>query len=141
MWVSQGVTASFEQSFGSSMGSRWISAQPWTSMGCRGASCLTTDCREISVPESGAPPPSPSSVTVLSAEFFHIFSLFFPTAVAHQLFPLLSSVMPEVVPWSLMGSAFFCSVSILDSAGIGSVGHRNLLATSRGSNPCTVPPP
>lgn len=143
VWVSQGVTASFKQSFGSSMGSRWISAPPWTSMGCKGTSCLTTDCRGISVPEPGAPSPSPSSMTLVSAEFFHIFSPFFPTAVAaaHQLFPLLSSVMPEVVPWSLMGSAFFCSMSILDSTGIDSVGHRNLLADSHGSNPCALPPP
>lgn len=142
-WVSQGVTASFEQGFGSSMGSRWIFAPPWTSVGCRGTSYLTTDCREISVPEPGAPPPSPSSVTLVPAEFFHIFLPFFPTviAVAHQLFPLLSSVMPEVLPWSLMGSAFFCNMYILDSTGIGSVGHRNLLAASHGSYPCTLPPP
>lgn len=102
VWASQGVTPSFEQGFGSSMGSRWASAPPWTSMDCRGISCLTMvytmGCRGISVLEPEAPPPSLSSVTLVSAEFFYIFSPFFPTAVAHQLFPLLSSVMPEAVP-------------------------------------------
>ena len=52
---------------GSSMGCRWMSAPPWTSMGCRGTTCLTmaftTGCKGISAPAPGAPPPSPSSLT------------------------------------------------------------------------------
>ena len=49
---------------GSSPGCRWISAPPWTSLGCRGTACLTmvfpTGCRGISAPTPGAPPPPPS---------------------------------------------------------------------------------
>ena len=55
---------------GSSTGCRWISAPPWTSMGCRGTACLTVvfpmGCRGISAP---APPPAPS-LTLVSAWLF-----------------------------------------------------------------------
>ena len=57
-----------------STGYRWISAPPWTSMGCRGTACLTmvfsTGCiRGISAPVFGAPPPPPSTLTLVSAAF------------------------------------------------------------------------
>ena len=44
-----------------------------SSMGCRGTACLTmaftTGCRGISALVSGAPPPPPSALTLVSAEF------------------------------------------------------------------------
>ena len=46
----------------------WISAPPWTSMCCRGTTCITMvfimGCRGISAPAPGAPP---SSLTLVSA--------------------------------------------------------------------------
>ena len=70
----------------------WIFAPPVTSMGCRGTACLTMvftmGCRGISAPAPGAPPPPPSSLTLVSAELFlshilsHIFSLLSPAAIA-----------------------------------------------------------
>jgi len=74
-----GVTASFSHPPAPVLaplftGCRWISAPPWTAMGCRGTACLTmvfiTGCRGISAPEPGAPPPSPASLTLVSAELF-----------------------------------------------------------------------
>jgi len=58
-----------------STGCRWTSAPLWTSMGCRGTTCLTmvfiTSCKgRLSVPASGAPPPPPSSLTSVPAELF-----------------------------------------------------------------------
>jgi len=65
---------------GSSTGCRWRSAPPWTSMDCRGTACLTMaftmGCRGISALAPGAPPPSPS-LTLVSAELFHTYSLLF----------------------------------------------------------------
>jgi len=67
---------------GFSMGCRWISAPPWTSMGCRWTICLTrifsTGCRRISALAPGAPSLHPSSLTLVSAELFHIISLLSP---------------------------------------------------------------
>jgi len=63
---------------GSSKGCRWISAPPWTSMGCRGAAFLTmvfsTGCRGFSALAPGVPPP-PSSLTLVSAELFLLHNL------------------------------------------------------------------
>jgi len=69
-----------------STGYRWISAPPWTSMGCRGTICLTmvfiTGCKgRLSAPTFRAPPPPPpSSLTLVSAELF----------LSHRLTPLSS---------------------------------------------------
>ncbi|KAM9616085.1 uncharacterized protein ACIBXB_020459 [Morphnus guianensis] len=64
-------------------------------------------------------------------------------SVPQQLFfPLLRSVIPEVLPLSLMGSALSSSGSVLEPAGIGSVGHGgsfwHLLTES---TPVAPPPP
>ena len=68
------LAASTSSRVGSSTGCRWMSAPPWTSMGCRGTACLTVvfivGCKGISAPAPGAPPPPPSSLTLVSAELF-----------------------------------------------------------------------
>jgi len=55
------------------VGCRWVSAPLWTSVGCRGTAFLTmvfsTSCRGISALASVTPSPSPSSLTLVSAEF------------------------------------------------------------------------
>jgi len=55
----------------SSTGCRWISAPLWTPWAAEGqpASPLS-GCRGISAPVPGAPPPPPSSVTLVSAKLF-----------------------------------------------------------------------
>ena len=54
-----------------SMGCRWISALTWSSMGYRGTASLpvvySMCCRGFSVPALGAPPPTPYSLTLVSA--------------------------------------------------------------------------
>jgi len=115
----------------SSMGCKWISAPLWTSIDCRRTACLTmvfsTGCRGISAPAPGAPPPPPSALTLVSAEWFHILLLFSPLLLPHSLvlFPtLLNYVIPEALPASLMGSALASSGSVLEPADTGFVGHR-----------------
>ena len=58
---------------GSPTGCGWVSAPPFTSVGA-GHSCLTvgcsTGCGGISALVPGAPPPPPSSLTLVSAELF-----------------------------------------------------------------------
>jgi len=76
------LRASTCSGMGSLLGCRWISAPPWTSMGCRGTACLTMVCsmccRGISALVPGARPPSPSSLTLVSAMLFlsHILTPF-----------------------------------------------------------------
>lgn len=56
----------------------WISALSWSSMGCRGTTCATMvfmACREISAPASAASSLPLSSLTLVPAGLFHIFSL------------------------------------------------------------------
>jgi len=82
------------------MGCRWISAPPWTAMGCRGTTCLTmvfiTSCKgRLPALASRAPPPLPSSLTLVSAELFLSHHL---TPVSQQLshcsffFPFLNTL-------------------------------------------------
>ena len=52
-----------------------------------------------------------------------MFSLLSPAAVVEVFSPLLKSVIPAVLPLSLMGSALASGGSVLEPAGIGSVGH------------------
>jgi len=65
LWVS------VSSGLGSSPGFRWISAPPWTSMGCGGTACLSMvfsmGSRGISALAPGAPPP-PLSLMLVSAE-------------------------------------------------------------------------
>jgi len=88
-------------SMGSSMGYRWISAPPWTSMDCNGTVYLTLvfimDCRgKVSAPVSGAPPPPPSSLTFVSLELFlsHSLTPLSRLLPSHSFFSLLSWVRP-----------------------------------------------
>jgi len=111
-----------------STGCRWISAPPWTSMGCRGRACLTmvfiTGCkRKLSAPESRAPPPPPSSLTLVSAELFlsHRLTPLSSLPFHCSLFLLLKYVITDVLPPSLIGLALASSRSILEPAGIGSI--------------------
>jgi len=114
-----------------SMGYRWRSAPPWTSMGCRGTACLTMvfimGCKgKLSVLVSQAPPP-PSFFTdhgvcrVVSLTLSHS-SL--STAVFPQFFsPLLKYVVIEVLPPLLIGLALASGGSVLELAGTGFIRH------------------
>ena len=114
-------------SVGSSPGCRWISAPPWTSMGCRGTACLTvvfsTGCRGISTPVPGVPPLPPSALTLLSAELFlsHIVIPLFWMLLHSKFFSLLKHVITAVLPPLLMGLALPSGRWILELAG--TVGH------------------
>jgi len=85
------LQASTSSSMGSSTGYRWISAPPWTSMGCRRTTCLTvvftTSCRGISSLVPGAPQPSPASLPLVSAVLF----------LPHSLTPLFLGCSCEVL--------------------------------------------
>ena len=90
------LQASTCSGIGSSLGCRWISARPWTSMDCRGTACLImvfiTGCRgKLSSLASGAPPSPLSSLTLVSAGcFFHIVSLLsLDCCLTTILFPFL----------------------------------------------------
>jgi len=129
-WSHSLLQAYICSSMGSSTGYRWISAPPWTSMGCRGTTCLTmvfiTGCRgKISALASGAPPPPPSSLTLVSAELFlsHSLTPLSQTAISMQVFPLLKYVISETLPPLLIGLALASSGSVLELAGIGSIRH------------------
>jgi len=117
---------------GPSPGCRWVSAPAWASMGCRGTACLTMGCsrgcRGTSALVPGAPPAPPSALTVGSAGLLlsHV-----PTPLscckchyAGFFFPLLSYIIPEVLPSWLMGLALVSGGSILEPAGTGSIRHR-----------------
>jgi len=77
------LRASACSSVRSSTSCRWTSAPPWTAMGCRGTVCLTMVLHyemqgKVATPASRAPPPPPSSLTLVSAELF----------LSHHLTPL-----------------------------------------------------
>jgi len=57
-------------SMGSSVGYRWISAPAWTPMGCGEQPASPQAFRVTSAPVPGAPPPPPSSPTLVSAGLF-----------------------------------------------------------------------
>jgi len=113
-----------------STGYRWISAPSWTSMVCRGTNCLTMvfimSCRgKLSALVSRAPPPPPSSLTLVSAELLLSHSL---TPLSLLLFhcsfsPLLKYVTTEVLPPSLIGLALASGGPILEPAGTGFIRH------------------
>ena len=133
-----------------SMGYRWIPAPPWTSMGWRGTACLTVvgsmGCRGISAPARGTLPPALfftdfSVCRVVSLTYSH-FSL--PAAVLQDFFPLLYYVIPEALPPSLMGLTLASSGSVLETAGIGSIGHGESfwqLLTKNNPVPTPLPKP
>jgi len=109
-----------------STGCRWISAPPWTSMGCRGTTCLTmvfiSSCKgRLSAPMFQAPPP-PSFFTDLGFCRVISFTLshsFLSTAVSLQVFFLLilKYVITEVLPSLLIGLAMGSGGSILEPSG------------------------
>ncbi|KAM9591150.1 uncharacterized protein ACIBXB_006064 isoform 2-T2 [Morphnus guianensis] len=135
---------------GSSTGCRWRSAPPWTSLDCRGTACLTMvftmGCRGISALVPGAPPPPPSSLTLVSAGLF-LLHVLTPLSgcrfcLSQLFFFLLEYVITEALPLSLIGSALASGRSVSEPAGIGSVGHRGSfqqLLTE--ATPVTPPPP
>ena len=114
-----------------SMSYRWISAPLWTSLGCSWTACLTLvfsmGYRGIYAPVPGAPPPSPSSLALVSAELFlsHRFTPLTCRKCCYAgVFFLLKYIIPEVLPSLLMGLALASSGSILEPAGTGSIRHR-----------------
>jgi len=113
-----------------STGCRWISAPPWSSLGCRGTTCLTTvfimNFRgKVSALAPGAPPPPPSSLILVSAELFlsHHFTPLSWLLPFRSFLPFLKYVITEVLPPLLIGSALASGESISESAGTGSVGY------------------
>ncbi|KAM9591178.1 uncharacterized protein ACIBXB_006075 [Morphnus guianensis] len=102
-----------------------------SSTGCRGTACLTMvftmGCRGISALAHGAPPPPPSSLTLVSAGLFllHVLTLLSGCrfCLSRNFFFLLKNVITEAVPLSLIGLALAGGGSVLEPVGIGSVGH------------------
>lgn len=102
-------------------------------------------CREVSALAPGVPLP-PTVLALGSARLcFQIFSLL-PSGCRSPAgsFPLLKSVIPEVLPPLLLGSAFTSGGSVLEpepagvgSAGIGSAGMGKFLAAPQRSHPCS----
>jgi len=114
-----------------SMGYRWISAPPWTSMGYGETTCLTTvfitSCKgRLSAPASRAPLPPLSSLTLVSAQLFlsYRLTLLSTLPLHHRFFvPLLKYVVTEALPPSLIGLALASSGSILEPASTGFIRH------------------
>jgi len=115
-----------------STGCRWRSAPLWTSMDCRGTTCFTMVCimsckGRLSAPASRAPPPPPSSLTLVSADLFlshHLTPLSSLPFLRSFLFPLLNYVIIEALAPSLIGLALASGGSVLEPAGTGFIGHR-----------------
>jgi len=113
-------------------GCRWISAPPWTSMGCRGTACLTrvfsTSCRgKLSALAPVAPPPCSyfTDLGVCRAVSLTSSHSSLLSAVLLQLFffPLLKHVITEALLPSLIALALASSRSVLELAGTGSIRH------------------
>jgi len=113
---------------------RWVSAPLWTSMDCRGTTCLImifiTSCKgRLSAPRFCAPPSPPHSLlTLMSAKLFfsHSLSLLSPyTAVSPLSFflPFLKYVITEVLPPSLIDLALGSSGSVLEPSSTGFIRH------------------
>jgi len=108
-----------------STGYSWISAPPWTSMDCRGTTCLTVvfivNCKEkLSALVPGAPPPPPSSLTLVSAELFlsiHLTPLS-QLPFHHSFFPLHKYVITEALPLPLLDLALASSGSVFELAAL-----------------------
>ena len=108
-----------------STGCRWISAPLLTSMGCRDTTHLIMafieDCRRISSLVPGAPPPPPSSLTLVSAE---LFLSHFPASLSHLLCHIFFTLkyfftFIEALPVSFMGLVLATGRSVLELAGAG----------------------
>ena len=82
--------------------------------------CSTVDLHGLQGDSLG-----PSSLTLVSAGLFlsHVLTPPFWLLFHSGFFPLLEYVITEVLPPSLMGSALARGGSILEPAGIGSIGH------------------
>jgi len=135
-------------SMGSSTGYRWISAPLWTSMDCKGTTCLTMvfiiGCKgKISALVSQAPPPLSfftdlGVCRVVSLTSSH--SSLFTAVSLHGFFPLLKYVITEALPLSLIGLALASGGSILEPAGTGFIRHGGsflqLLTEATSITPC-----
>jgi len=115
---------------GSSMGYRLMSTPLWTSMGCRGTTCLIMvfimSCKgRLSAPATGAPPPPPSSLTLMSAELFlsHHLTPLSSLRFYYNSFPRLKYVITEVLPPSPIGLVLASGGSISEPAGTGFIRH------------------
>jgi len=134
-----------------SMGYKWSSAPPWTSMDCRGTTCLTmvfsTSCKgRLSALTFRAPPTPPSSLTLMSAELFlsHRLTLLstLPFLLQSFFLPLLKYVITEALPPSLTGLALGSGRPVLEPAGTGFYQTwGKLLAASHRSHPIAPPLP
>jgi len=111
-----------------STGCRWISTPPWTSMDCRGTTCLTmifiTSCKgRLSALTFWAPPP-PFFFTDLGVCKVVSFTL------SHSEFfsSLVKCVIPEALQPSLIGLTLGSSVSVLEPASTGFIRHGGSLS-------------
>lgn len=101
---------------------RWIFAPQWSSLGCRGTSCLTmvftTVCRGISDPEPGLSPASPWALTFVFAGLFLSHALYsFQLLFCSSFFPAtISSGWLGLGQWQVY----------LGPAGIDITGHENI---------------
>jgi len=131
-----GVTASFRHppapAWGLFHGLQVDIHSPWTFMDCRGTACLTmvfiTSCRgrHSALTFRTPSPPSPSSLTLVSAELLlsHRPTPLYPAVSLLSFFlPFLKDVITEVLPPSLIGLALGSGGSILEPAGTAFIRH------------------
>jgi len=97
---------------GSSIGCRWLSASLLTSLSFSGTAYLivvfTTGCRGISAPAPAETPHPPALLTLVSAGLF-LSPVLTPLSGCSctVFFPHLRYAITELLPLSLIGSAFF----------------------------------
>jgi len=117
-------------SVGPSTACRWLSAQLWTVVGCRGTACLTlvftTGCRGISALVPGAMPPPLSSLTLLSPELFvsHVVT---PSFSCRLFLFFLKYVNTEMLPPLLISLALVSGGFVLEPAGVGLIRLRGIV--------------